>query len=354
MQTLSTNFDLELHGAELVKRLGGHWQHGGGMCHCPAHDDHSPSLSVRAGTFALLFKCFAGCDTRAVIRAIAKVDRASLGRRPGKAIDQEMGLQPRGRCEPGLRIWNSSSPLHGSLAARYLHSRCLLLLPPALRFHPRTPLGRGRAAIFRPAMIAALQEGGTLVAIQRTFLDLDGSLAPDLDNSRRMLGRPMGGAVVLAPATERLGLAEGIETALSAMMLFSIPVWATLGNERLHQIAVPDNVSHLFLLPDNDRGGRLGAARAATALQRDGRLVETIWPPAGFNDWNDVLRHGGDSIRMERGYLMARSLAPGDLDQGTRNNPRRPWRIPAPGPLRGEQGCNLDPASRAGEQWRSP
>ena len=56
--------DLVATGAELVRRLGGHWNGRSGMCRCPAHKDHNPSLSVRIGSTNLLFKCFAGCEPR--------------------------------------------------------------------------------------------------------------------------------------------------------------------------------------------------------------------------------------------------------------------------------------------------
>lgn len=101
---------------------------------------------------------------------------------------------------------------------------------------------------------------------------------------------------MLAPATDTLGLAEGIETALSAILLLDIPVWATLGNERLAHIAIPDSVTRLILLPDNDRGGRIGAAKAAEAYVMPGRTIETLWPPHGFNDWNDALRAEGKGV----------------------------------------------------------
>lgn len=146
-------------------------------------------------------------------------------------------------------------------------------------------------------MLAALHERERLVALQRTFFDPDQPRrARDLSNPRRMLGRPGQGAVMLAPATDTLGLAEGIETALSAILLLDIPVWATLGNERLAHVAIPDTVTRLILLPDNDRGGRIGAAKATEAYAMPDRTIETLWPPQGFNDWNDVLRAEGKGV----------------------------------------------------------
>jgi len=172
--------------------------------------------------------------------------------------------------------------------------RALAPTTAALRYHPRAPLGKSPQLAFRPALLAAVRERGTLVAVQRTFLDPDRARrARDLANPRRLLGRPGQGSVILAAPTERLGLAEGIETALSAMALLDVPVWAVLGSERLARVAIPPGVERLFLLPDNDKAGRLGAIAAARAHAAEGRTIEILWPPVGFNDWNDVLRAGG-------------------------------------------------------------
>ena len=125
----------------------------------------------------------------------------------------------------------------------------------------------------------------------------DARRARDLADPRMTLGRPDRAAVMLAPATSILGLAEGVETALSARMLFGMPVWATLGSERLHQIAIPERVTRLVLFPDNDIAGEIGAANAIEVYAMPGRAIETEYPPFGFKDWNDVLRMGGKAKR---------------------------------------------------------
>ncbi|RQW46150.1 toprim domain-containing protein [Novosphingobium sp. LASN5T] len=295
--------DLDAEAADLVKRLGGVWSPDGAMCRCPAHDDRTPSLSVRIGEKALLFKCFAGCDTVDVIRAIRRKG-GGIPLIAGRVVLRSAApTSPTWLRQRALDLWDNAWPIAGTLAEQYLVRRSVDLFPPSLRFHSRTPLGRGKQAVFRSAMIAALHESRNLVALQRTFLDPGyPRRARDLANPRRMLGRPGGGAVVLAPASDTLGLAEGIETALSAIMLLDIPVWATLGSERLAHIAIPESVTRLILLPDNDRSGRIGAAKAMNAYAMPGRTIETIWPPQGFNDWNDVLRAkgkgGGDWMRQ--------------------------------------------------------
>ncbi|MFJ5932239.1 DUF7146 domain-containing protein [Sphingomonas sp. NPDC092331] len=291
------NAELEALGRQVVQRLGGIWKPGGGMCRCPAHPDQHPSLSVRVGDHALLFKCFAGCDTRDVIRAILLLDKDALHHghgspEPGSALGSDFAGRLR-----ALQIWDGARPIAGTIAELYLRRRGISILSPALRFHPRTPLGRGDDVDFRPAMITALHDHGRFVAIQRTFFESgEPRRARDLDNSRRMLGRPFRGAVVLAPATHELGLAEGIETAMSAMVVHDMPVWATLGNERMAHVALPVTVTRLFLFPDNDVAGEIGAAEAMAAHARPGRSIKTLWPPDGYNDWNDLLREGGKGV----------------------------------------------------------
>lgn len=61
-----------MNAERLIDRLEGVRQSGPGrwLARCPAHPDHSPSLSVREtddGT--VLIKCFAGCDAADVVAA---------------------------------------------------------------------------------------------------------------------------------------------------------------------------------------------------------------------------------------------------------------------------------------------
>ncbi|SEJ91959.1 Toprim domain-containing protein [Sphingobium sp. AP50] len=289
---------LEKIGESLVRRLGGHWSRGKGMCRCPAHADRRPSLSVRVGANALLYKCWAGCDTGDVIREILRLDGQALERNEAAAIGSAStftyDLLTRQRA---IAIWDESRILRGTPAEIYLRRRLIKIMPSALRFHPRTPLRQGKDLKFRPAMIAAVHVAGRFVAIQRTFLESgQPRRARDLADARMMLGRPYRGAVMLGEPTHVLGLAEGIETALSVMTLFDIPVWATLGAERLHQTAIPDSVTHLVLFPDNDLAGEIGAGKAMASYMMFGRKIEIAFPPIAFNDWNDVLRAGGEGV----------------------------------------------------------
>lgn len=282
---------LEKRARDIVEALDGHWSRSRGMCRCPAHDDRTPSLSVSLGSKAILFHCFAGCPNAAVIRGLAKI-----GVTPRDLFNGSDTVIAATPCEDGVdrnafRLWLEASPLKPSPAGAYLAQRGIALSSPELRFHPRMPLGPRGEAQFLPAMAAAVRNDLGILALHRTFIETDGPRLARFDRPRRALGRLGTGAVRLAaPRDGKLGLAEGIETALSVIQLFDIPCWATLGNERFGLVTIPESVSELHLFIDADAGGNLAEKRAGEAYARDGRAILTHRPDRDGDDWNDVLR----------------------------------------------------------------
>jgi hypothetical protein len=53
---------------DIIRALGGN--ESTGMCTCPAHDDHTPSLHVSQGRKAAIWKCQAGCSQDDVLQAL--------------------------------------------------------------------------------------------------------------------------------------------------------------------------------------------------------------------------------------------------------------------------------------------
>jgi hypothetical protein len=279
---------LEEEARSLVERLGGQWTRKGGMCRCPAHDDRTPSLSVRLGRSRLLLHCFAGCQAGEILRALGTrglIDPAAAGASVGDI--REPAATPPSRAP--LRIWGEGRAIAGTPAENYLLGRGLEVASPELRYNPRTPHGPRPFTRFRPALIAAVRDESGLVAVHRTFLDPRHRRLASLPAPRCGLGRFGAGAVRLGGTAPRLGLAEGIETALSASALFGVPCWAALGTERFGLVAIPDEVTELLLFLDNDAGGRRAEALArerSDAL----RTIEAHYPNCPGDDWNDVLR----------------------------------------------------------------
>ena len=140
-------------------------------------------------------------------------------------------------------------------------------------------------------MIAAVhQPYHGITAIQKTPIN------SDFSRGDRMTKGPLGaGAVRLGAAQEIMGIAEGMETALSAMMLTGLSVWASLGGKRLHNVELPAFVREVHIFADNDQPGREAAYRASDAHRELGRTVKIRRPPPQFKDFNDFIVSDADA-----------------------------------------------------------
>ncbi|MCF1744748.1 DUF7146 domain-containing protein [Paradevosia shaoguanensis] len=163
----------------------------------------------------------------------------------------------------------------------------------ALRFHPAIPYGPSKTL---PGMLSAyVDEHGDLAGLQRTFLTPDGQKAP-MKNPRLTLGRlPDGGAVRLMRLEAKhaaLGIAEGVETALSASLLFGVPVWAALNSGRLSVWEPPEGFREIIVFGDNDanKDGQKAAFTLANRLELRKIMTQVEIPADVGCDWNDIFR----------------------------------------------------------------
>ena len=277
--------DAEMRAKNIVEKLGGIWRGSRGECLCPAHNDSSPSLSVRLGDTAILFHCFAGCTPVDVMKALERKklhDRTAV-EMPDVKPKRDMGAL-------AVRLWKASVPIAGTLAEEYLLARGLS--PPyskALRFNPSTILGSGPTKRIMPAMIAAAENDMGVAAVQRTFLDPEDVLRKPIPKPKVSLGLIGTAAIRLAPATDELGLAEGIEDALSAMEWFGTPTWALGGVERLAFVAIPEKVRRVIVYADRGRAAERLLEKARDHLTANGRELIPRLPPH-HDDWNDAWR----------------------------------------------------------------
>lgn len=277
--------DAEVRAKAIVEKLGGVWRGTRGECRCPAHDDASPSLSVRLGETAILFHCFAGCTPVEVMKAL---QRQRLHDRTPVAMPE--GKPKRDMSALATRLWKASVPVAGTLAEAYLVARGLAgPFPRALRFNPATILGSGTDKRVMPAMIAAVENDLGLVAVQRTFLDPGDVLRKPIAKPKVSLG-PLGTAAIrLTPATDELGLAEGIEDALSASRWFGTPTWALGGVERLAFVAIPEKVRRVIVYADRGRAAERLLEKARDHLTANDREL-VVRVPERHDDWNDAWR----------------------------------------------------------------
>lgn len=290
-------------GREIARALKGHWHGNQAMCRCPAHDDSSPSLSIKQTPDGIvLVHCFGGCVQGAVIQALRErglwPDRDEEGhpsypqayRTPQR--DEDANADELARIGRARQVWNEAKPSPGSLVETYLRSRGVSIkVRPALRFHPA--LYHAASSQSLPAMVAAIQSSDDeVIGIQRTYLRADGTGKATVNPNKLSLGPMRDGAVRFSfgKRSPILGIAEGVETALSAMQIYYIPIWASLGAGRMHSVAVPDWVEHVVIYGDNGRAGWTAAERAAEHFESIGKRVSVTLPAPEFGDFNDQLR----------------------------------------------------------------
>ena len=88
-----------------------------------------------------------------------------------------------------------------------------------------------------------------------------------------------------------MGIAEGIETALSAEMIFGMPTWAAVNANSLAKWMPPAGIEEVVIYSDNDLNytGQSRAYTLANKLVMKGLRARVRIPPEPGQDWNDVL-----------------------------------------------------------------
>jgi putative DNA primase/helicase len=279
-----------MRAARIAAALGGARRSGRWWsCRYPAHDDRSPSLSLRDGDRGLIAHCWAGCNPRDVL-AVLRSQRLILGPSNGtpRAEESQSGHSADAARRIGWarQIWNRTRDARGTPVVAYLAERGITIAPlPSLRYAPSL---RRPDSTTGPAIVARIASiDGELIGVHRTWLDRtqDGRWRR---RDRAMLGRAAGGAVWLAEPADGLMVGEGIESCLAAMQATGHPAWAALSTSGLRSLELPKDVHDVIVLADGDEAGEAAARDSALRWKREGRRVRIARPPQGL-DFNDML-----------------------------------------------------------------
>ncbi len=177
----------------------------------------------------------------------------------------------------------------------YLKSRGVgeKFYPKALRFNPSATDGEGGV---RPTMVAMVGVHGQskYASMHRTFLEHGGKRKAIMTSPRKMMPGELtdGACVMLSEYTGgSLGIAEGIETAMSASVLFEMPVWAAINTSMLKKWSPPEGCKEVVIFADNDKlfSGQSAAYQLANKLAIKEISVIVRIPESVGEDWNDVL-----------------------------------------------------------------
>jgi hypothetical protein len=290
--------------AELAQALGGEIVMVRGeeqiLAPGPGHSPGDRSLSVRFGPRGLVVHSFADDDLKAT--------RVHLRKICGRGTRTTKWTAPRARplATPkpdvnALWVWKESEdPRPNSRVIRYLENHRGVALPDcaantAVRSHVRC---RFRWEVVH-AMVCLVRNIATdqPQAIHRTALswhDRNYSVGGD---KRLALGPTSGGAIKFTPhemVGEELGVAEGVETALSLLLLDHGPgaVWSLLNAGNLAGFPVLAGVRRLVIAVDYDPAGERAAEACAARWTKAGKEVVLHRATTPGEDLNDVIRKG--------------------------------------------------------------
>lgn len=194
-------------------------------------------------------------------------------------------------------LWHKASPLTGfDPVSVYLAKRGIKLapLPHELRYlADALYVHDDKSRTRHPAMLARFAApDATRWTVHRTFLDEKGNKA-DLPKRKMFVPGPcpQGGAIRLAHSAETMGIAEGVETALSAMLLNDVPVWAAADAGKMTRWQPPPAAKNIIIFADEDSSytGQRAAVDLAHRLVSEGYHVDVRYPGSMDTDWNDVL-----------------------------------------------------------------
>ncbi|PWF49754.1 DNA primase [[Kluyvera] intestini] len=197
------------------------------------------------------------------------------------------------------------APLRGTAGAGYLQHRGITRLPAdAIRFCDKQ---RYAGKVYQALYALATDDKGELCYLHRTLLEGEHK-APLGESAKRQksmqeesyLEYARSVAIRMFPVSSTLGIAEGIETALSCYQIYGVNTWAVMNSNFMKKFRAPAGVKHLVVFADMDRHSATGQAAAfecahANLLAKNDLLkVSVRWPDNG--DFNDMLQNG-DQVR---------------------------------------------------------
>ncbi len=252
-------------------------------CNRRSRDD---ALGVTIADDAAIWNCFR-CGWAGAWRP-----RDPVPTRPTKAMPRpQPALSDKRRWSPHANgIWERATAIPGTPVEIYLRGRgCAVPADLDLRFH--------RNIGGHPAMVARVTDAATgePMTLHFTLLKPDGCGKADVERPKLLLKdhTKAGGVIRLVPdadVTLGLGIAEGIETALSVMASGWSPVWAAIDAGNVAAFPVLAGIESLTIFADHDDAGLSAARRCLGRWHAAGREACIVAPPGTGNDWNDTTR----------------------------------------------------------------
>lgn len=240
---------------------------------------------------------YSGLDFKAVAKKIEIISGEITYKKPQQRISMK-NAQALVK-----RVWDESKPIEqGDEAWAYLTSRGLILkaMPSSIRLHPALEYrdGKDSLGLFKTMVSMVASPNGKVVTLHRTYLQ-DGKKA-DVPKPKKMLPVPddmtVNGSAIrfYSVASGVLGIAEGLETALAASQIYSVPVWSCISANGMETFEIPNKstITELIIFADNDFSftGQKAAYVLANRIALKNKIkVSVKIPTLEGMDWADML-----------------------------------------------------------------
>jgi hypothetical protein len=197
------------------------------------------------------------------------------------------------------RLWETGSPLAGTIAETYLRDTCgirLDLSAADLRFAYSAPVKPSwrLGTPMKPAIVAAVRDDkGEIVAAHLIYLSWEDPGQAARHVPRVYVGQKAGGAIHLAPVQPSMVIGIGVENTLAASEACGLPAIAAVDRWSLTQVPLPRGLRRVliaFSVTEYDEQEH-AARRLALTLQRTRVKATLLPPPQGFRSW--VEQSGG-------------------------------------------------------------
>lgn len=260
-------------------------------------------IDDKDGSGSWICKCGSGNGWKLLTLATGKEWQtlaAEIDRVFGNDTSKDVKVEKK--PDPGIAVrerFLSMPHLITSDVVEYMHSRGIYKIP---RQGVRYSVGEYDDDAKRkvPCMFAiASNDFGEPIYTHVTYIENGQKAKVPVQKKMRTVREYDGSvAVKLSQPSAVLGIAEGIETALSAEIIYKVPTWSVLNAAIMRKFVAPVGTEALYIFADNDWSGTGLAAAfdcAKKNLLRAGGVgrVHVRWPKT-VNDFNDLLMNGDE------------------------------------------------------------
>ena len=212
-----------------------------------------------------------------------------------KEIDEILGVSyEKPKVKPhiitAIDRWPNLSPVKGTDGHKYLNTRGINVIPRrGVKFGYEQVNGKRYGCLYS----VAVNNAGEPCYVHQTFLDGDKKAEIPNYPTRKLTTIKQTEdsiAIRLDNSDKVLGIAEGIESALSAKQRFKVPVFSTINTAFIKRFKAPAGVERLMIFADSDKNGAGHAAAFECAhknMMAKNDLIQVIVRWAKFGDMNE-------------------------------------------------------------------